>query len=230
MSSKTPLTGPITAVAAVNEQHMLFLFVPIAKGKHTEAAAALSSAITNVANPAPGPGPDLRASTGVHFSMFYALPAGAATVLPVPTFQTAPNKALLVALAIYDADFGPYIQAFVDQPPVAAGLDLLLKFIDETGIVDPKDPTSAAYIRTHGGVVVNATQFYCLLMRYNFGDPVIPGASAQPPGSPSGRYIFGATFPGLTVGSILQNYPGAQNLWPWPPIVIDFEPGTPPQC
>jgi hypothetical protein len=163
--------------------------------------------------------------------MFYPLPADTTPVpaLPVPSFQTAKGKDLLVVLSIYDADFGPYISAFTSNPAIAAGLDLILSLMDESGIVQPTDPTSAAFILKHGGVAKNNTAFFKLLMRYNFADPTIPGAAKLPPNTPANpKYQFGATFPGLTIGSILQNYPDAPQLWPLPPVDITFAKSTPP--
>jgi hypothetical protein len=226
MSTQTAGPGPITSLAAPSEQHLLFLFLPVKTGQTGDAeASAQQSFQAIVGSPDADPGPDTRALTGVHFSMFYALKAGTTPGLPVPSFQTAEGKDLLIAVAIYDSNFIPYISAFTSQPRIAAGLDLLLGQLDESGIVPPTDPTSAAFILANGGVAVNNDEFIQLLMRYNFGDPAIPGAAKQPVNTPANpKYTLGATFPGMTVGNILRSYPDAQTLWPWPPVEITFAP------
>jgi hypothetical protein len=38
------------------------------------------------------------------------------------------------------------------------------------------------------------------------------------------RYSFRATFPGLTVGDVIDNYPNAGTLWPWPPVAAAAAP------
>jgi hypothetical protein len=229
-------TAPITSLIPAQEQHMLLLFMPLRSGT---AQPAIESA-TRVFGTA-GQSTDSRPSTGVHFSMSYHMPAGAPSPIVVPTFQAAPGvsgkaKDLLVVLSIYDADFGPYIGSFFDDPAFVKGLNLLLQSLDEDGLVALDDPTSAAYILAHGGVKENAEPFYQLLMRYNFADPTIPaigpGGMANP--LPAPRYTLGATFPGLTVGKILDattGYPEAGSLWPSPegtppPPPITYEPST----
>jgi hypothetical protein len=212
-------------VRTPDQQHMLFLFVPLKAGTLKR---ALHAAQHLAGIPGKSPGTDTRTATGVHFAMFYGLEAGTTPPgMPVPTFATAEGKDLLVALAIYDADFGPYISAFTNQTEIAEGLNGLLHAIDETGIVPDSDPTSAAAILAAGGVQNATDSFYCLLMRYNFGDPTIPGASVT---TQLSRYLFVSTFPGLTVGKVLQNYPGAQTTWPWPPQPMNFQPSIPPTC
>ncbi|MDQ3815368.1 MAG: hypothetical protein M3347_15730 [Armatimonadota bacterium] len=235
MTASNSTVGPITHVTAPEEQHMLLLFFPLKAGTLEQSLSAARDVFTppvadDVADVATT-GPDPRIATGVHFFMVYGLPAGKQPepTLPVPSFQTAPGKDLLVVLSLYDADFRPYISAFTSNPPVALGLNAILTLLDETGIVDPTDPTSAAFILYHGGVAQNNTAFLKLLMRYNFADPTIPGAVAIPGETPPpAKYFLGATFPGLTIGSILQNYPDAPALWPNPPVKITFEPSNPP--
>lgn len=225
--------APITFLGVAAQQHMLLLFFPLKKGLlHTALDGAQKSLIPKQKAPktaAVGGGPDPRVATGVHFSMFYGLPADTRPVpgMPVPTFQTAKGKDLLVALAIYDADFNAYISAFTSDPSIAQGLDLVLTALDETGIVAATDPTSAAFILANGGVAQNNTGFQELLTRYNFGDPTLPAAAALPPGAAAGKYRLAATFPGATVGAFLGNYPQARKLWPLPAPVIKFAP-TPP--
>jgi hypothetical protein len=233
----TTASAPITSLIPAHEQHMLLLFMPLRSGQAQPAIEAAGK-VFGVA----GQCPDSRPSTGVHFSMSYHMPAGAPSPIVVPTFQAAPGvsgkaKDLLVVLSIYDADFGPYIGSFFDDPAFVKGLTLLLQSLDEDGLVALDDPTSAAYILAHGGVKENAKAFYQLLMRYNFADPTIPavgpGGMANPPSVPS-RYTLGATFPGLTVGKILDSttgYPDAGSLWPSPeatplPPPITYEPST----
>lgn len=226
-------SGPITSLAAAQEQHMLFLFFPLKKGtgeKANQAArevfAAAQPARKDAANAA-----DPRVATGVHFFMFYHLAADSVPQppLPVPSFTTAPGKDLLVVLSIYDRDFGPYISSFTTNPVVAAGLNLILGAMDETGFVKDSDPSSAKFILGHGGVAQNTPGFLKLLMRYNFADPTLPAAANLPLKSPPNpKYTLGATFPGLTVGWILQNYPDAASLWPFPPPAITFAPSVPP--
>jgi hypothetical protein len=232
MTKPSSTVGPITAVAAPQEQHMLFLFFPLKKGTLKQSVGAAQDVFgAPAAKRAASSGPDPRIATGVHFFMFYGLPADTTPTptLPVPSFQTAKGKDLLVVLSIYDADFGPYISSFTSNPTIAAGLNLILSLMDESGIVPPTDPTSAAFILKHGGVAQNNTAFFKLLMRYNFADPTIPGAAKFPVNTPANpKYKFGATFPGLTIGSILQNYPNASTSWPMPPVDIQFAPSTPP--
>src|SRR5690349_1596828 len=101
------MASPITFVAAPQQQHMLLLFLPVKKGTLKSALKSVSD-LSDAASKTVGasdPG-DLRAATGVHFAFFYGLPAGEtpAPKLPVPSFQTAEGKDLLVVQAIYDAD------------------------------------------------------------------------------------------------------------------------------
>jgi len=215
------IMDPITHLNQADQQHMLFMFVPVKAGKKeivNEALTSLKQSFTET-------GDDMRALTGVHFFMFYHLNAGQSAGLPIPSFQAPDDKGLLVVQAIYDADFVPYISSFVDNPNVALLLNLLLDSIDETGIVKPDDPTSAVSIAENGGVVYNKAEFICLLMRYNFSDPTIPAATKSASGQ---KFILGYTFPGLTVGKILANYPGAKELWPSKPVQINFDKSVPP--
>lgn len=212
MTSMPDATSPLAPLPADKRQHMLLLFLPLKK----DVFSKLSEQRENE-NSKPL---DLRATTGVHFAMFHYVPEGAPSFLPVPTFQSAPGKDLLIALALYDADFEPYISAFTVHPAIAQQLDLLLSALDETGIVADDDPTSAASILARGGVEQNNEQLIQLLLRYNFGDPNLSGAAGDALILPSGgqRYSFHATFPGLTVGDVIDNYPNAGKLWPWPPV------------
>jgi len=200
-------------------QHMLLFFLPLRNGALTQLA--------EVRDDSGSTPPDLRASTGVHFAMFHYVPEGAPSFLPVPTFQSAPGKDLLVALSLYDADFVPYISAFTSEPSIAKQLDDLLMVMDETGIVADDDPTSAVSILRKGGAAQNNEQFIELLMRYNFGDPTLSSGSGSSGGvldlipEAGRRYAFHAVFPGLTVGDVIANYPNASKLWPWPPVAAD---------
>ncbi|HEY0140913.1 MAG TPA: hypothetical protein VGF48_08455 [Thermoanaerobaculia bacterium] len=214
--------APITTLQPSEQQHMLLLFLPVQKG----IAAALSQN-TNALLSAAGSGTDLRAATGVHFFMFHGVSDGGASSLPVPTFQSAAGKDLFVVMSIYDAPFTPYISAFTSNAAIANGLNLVLQAMDETNIVPPTDPTSAAYILAHGGVFKNSANFISLLMRYNFADPAIPaatGAGEIVNPQPNPKYFLGATFPGLTAGAILQSYPSAGALWPQPAVPITYVP------
>jgi hypothetical protein len=237
MSTQPQATAPITSLATPAEQHMLFLFFPLKKGTLPQALEGARSVFgtqpTSAASQAESAagGIDSRVQTGVHFFMFYGLPADTTPQppLPVPSFQTSSGKDLMVVISLYDADFGPYISAFTSQPPIALGLDEILRLMDESDLVDPSDPSSAAFILSHGGVAKNNSSFLELLMRYNFGDPTIPAANVFPVNTPANpKYRLGATFPGLTVGSILQSYPQAESLWPLPAPAIQFAPSTPP--
>lgn len=210
---------------------MLFLFLPITKGTWKTALAGVHE-LQKQALQVSDPGPDLRASTGVHFFLFYALPANTRPALNVTSFQTEQDKDLLVVQAIYDADFAPYIGSFVQQPTIAAGLDLIVELLDESNIpgIDPNGPNSANFIKDKGGVASNPDAFNCLLMNYNFANPVVPGAAYIDPKAIKNP-IFGATFPGLTVGKILQYYPNANQLWPFPPAKnVVFGKSIQPQC
>lgn len=235
MSTKEKATAPITSLAAPSEQHMLFLFFPLKKGTLPQALeraqASFGAPLVPAASESVAGGVDPRAQTGVHFFMFYGLPAGTTPqpALPVPSFQTAPGKDLLVVMSLYDADFGPYISSFTSLPPIAQGLNGILTLMDESGIVEPSDPSSAAFILAHGGVAKNNASFLKLLMRYNFSDPTVPAANVFPVNTPAHpKFLLGATFPGLTVGWILQNYPQAGSLWPLPAPAIQFAPSAPP--
>lgn len=228
----TDSTGPITSLIAAQQQHMLFLFFPLKKGT---LASALGSAqeVTTAAHrdAALVDGVDPRVATGVHYFMFYGLPADKAPTpkLPVPSFQTAPGKDLLVVLSIYDRDFAPYISAFTTNPTIALGLNGVLSAMDESGLISPTDTSSAAFILANGGVAANNAGFLKLLMRYNFADPAIPAANVFPVNTPKKpKYVLGATFPGLTVQRILENYPDAETLWPLPAPKITFAPSAPP--
>lgn len=238
---------PITSLAAPAEQHMLFLFFPLKKGtlkeavEHAQAAFAAPPAPAAKVKGASADGPDPRVVTGVHFFMFYGLPANTEPQpkLPVPSFQTAKDKDLLVVVSIYDGDFFDYIQSFTTNPSIAFGLNGILSKMDETDLVDPDSPTSAQSILKDwkplplpgtGGVATHTDDFVKLLMRYNFADPTVPAANVFPVNTPEhAKYLLGATFPGLTVGWILQNYPQAGALWPLPAPKITFEPSTPPE-
>jgi len=223
------MASPITYVKAAEQQHMLFLFMPVKKAGLAQALTHAHELSHHITAAAPAGGPDLRASTGVHFFLFYGLGDGQTPGLPVPSFQTFPGKNLLVVQSLYDADFAPYISSFVTVPAIAAGLNAILMAMDETGIpgVDPDGPTSAKFILANGGVEKNPAAFNCLLMRYNFADPTIPAAAKS---SGHAKYTLGGTFPGLTIGKILQNYPDAETLWPFPPVTIEFAKSIKPNC
>lgn len=215
MAATHDATGTLNPLPAEKQQHMLLLFLPIRKHAFAELAAEPKTSI-----PA-----DLRASTGVHFAMFHYVPEGAPSFLPVPTFQSAPGRDLLVGLSIYDADFGPYISAFTKVKEIAKQLDDVLTVLDETGIVADDDPSSARSILKKGGVAQNNEQFIQLLMRYNFGDPTLAGTTGvlDLAPEPNRRYAFHAVFPGLTVGDVINNYPNADKLWP-APVAADTTP------
>jgi hypothetical protein len=234
------MASPITSLLQAEEQHMLLLFLPL-KQKPPQPVLESLAKLAVAAQ-----GNDSRPSTGVHFFMTYHMAAGASSPIVVPTFQAAPAgpggkpKDLLVVLSIYDRDFEPYIGSFLTNPIIVYGLTEILKALDEDGIVAPDDPTSAvSLVGSPGGLATNAQNFYRLLMRYNFADPTIPaigpGGIANPPPTPP-RYFLGATFPGLTVGKILDpktGYPDAGVLWPSPegtprPPKIMYEPSDPP--
>ncbi len=199
---------------------MLFLFLPVKSGKELKVGEALTTLKETLI-----PVNDIRATTGVHFFMFYHLPAGQSAGLPIPSFQAMDDRGLFVVQAIYDNDFQPYIKSFVDNPAIAFGLNIIVDAIDERGIVDPTDPTSAVSISSTGGVANNAAAFNCLLMRYNFSDPTIPASTKASSGL---KFTLGFTFPGLTIGKILANYPEAGSLWPLPLPDINFDPSEPP--
>ena len=225
---------PVNRVIAADQQHMLLLFLPLLNGKKLEALAAAAKAFgPQVTPPAPAPkaasGQDPRALTGVHFFMIHHMPAGSASLpMPikgasVPTFQTLPDKDLMVVLSIYDADFSPYISAFFNIPQVVAGLDALMHVIDESGLVDPKDPSSAISI-AKSGIVKRSGEFLKLLRRYNFADGTIPAATQPPDSTAKPKYFLGGTFPGLTVAKLLANYPNLSELYPVTGSTIKFDP------
>jgi hypothetical protein len=244
-------TGPITDLLQPQQQHMLLLFLPLKSGNAETARASIGKSLESMGQPSQPnqktePGPDSRPSTGVHFFMFYTMAACTPSPIVVPTFQAAPGvpggkaRDLAVVLSIYDADFEPYIGSFFANPNTVNQLNAILTLVDEEGLVAADDPSSAANILANGGVRKNASAFYQFLMRYNFADPTIPaigpGGMANP--LPAPRYLLGATFPGLTVGKILDakaGYPEAALLWPSPdatpaPPAITYEPSVPPSA
>ena len=160
MNTQEQAAAPIISLAPPAEQHMLFLFFPLKKGSLSQALEGAQTSfgaqptLASSQAESAADGIDPRVQTGVHFFMFYGLPADATPrpPLPVPSFQTSPGKDLIVVISIYDADFGPYISAFTSQPPIATGLDKVLFLMDELGLVEPSDPSSAAFILAHGGV------------------------------------------------------------------------------
>ncbi|HLM01644.1 MAG TPA: hypothetical protein VK400_11365 [Pyrinomonadaceae bacterium] len=250
MTTETTSVNPITSLTATDEQHLLFLFLPIGTGASEEAVGALHTLLSGKpANDGGGngngsAGSDPRTATGVHFFMTYFLSAAGSQQQPPPPFpvfqlpppnpETKAARDLLVVMSIYDADFGPYIGAFTSDESFAGKLDLLLGILDETGFIDPSDPTSAKGIIANGGTFQNQDAFVTLLMRYNWADPTIPAATlpqniAHP--NPSWKYFLGATFPGMTNTKILNpsaGYPNALQLYPVDSKPIDFAPSTPP--
>jgi hypothetical protein len=224
MSTPQVITVPIT-----DQQHLLFLFIPLKKGVLAEAMLAAEKVKEAAKLTAAAPVGDLRKTTGVHYFTIYAQADGQPTPrIPVPGFQSYPGKDVLVVMSIYDGQFDAYISAFFQIDSVVKGLDTLLLLMDETGIpnVDPAGKTSAAYIHKMGGVKKNPLAFYCLLMRYNFGDPVFSA------GDKGGDYIFGTNFPGLTVAKIIDNYPNADKIWPAVPgqVTYEFPTAQKPNC
>lgn len=237
-------TPPITDLIQAQQQHLLMLFLPL-KSRHAETALASLNGMLDSTGQGTGQGTDSRPSTGVHFFMFYPMAACTPSPIVVPTFQAAPGvpggkaRDLLVVMSIYDADFEPYIGSFLEDDNIVKGLNGILSLLDEEGLVAKDDPTSAANILANCGVKKNGPAFFKLLMRYNFADPTIPGIGpggiANPRPIPP-RYFLGATFPGLTVGKILDpktGYPDAALLWPAPgatppPPAITYEPSVPP--
>ncbi|MEO8533595.1 MAG: hypothetical protein ABI441_07590 [Flavobacterium sp.] len=223
MSTPQAITVPIT-----DQQHLLFLFIPLKKGVIAEAMTAAEK-VKEAAKLTAAPVGDLRKTTGVHYFTIYAQADGQPTPgIPVPGFQSYPGKDVLVVMSIYDGQFDAYISAFFQIDEIVKGLDTLLLFMDETGIpgVDPNGKTSANYIHKMGGVKKNPLAFYCLLMRYNFGDPVLSA------GDKNGKYVFGTNFPGLTVAKVIDNYPNADKIWPAVPgqVSYDFPKAQKPDC
>lgn len=228
MSTPKVITVPIT-----DQQHLLFLFIPLKKGFLAQAMAEVQK-VKEAAAQLTVPTGDPRKTTGVHYFTIYAQADGTPTPgIPVPGFQSYPGKDVLVVMSIYDGQFDDYISSFFKIDAIVNGLDGLLQFIDEEGIpgVDPDGPTSAKFIKKkendeNSGVVKNAAAFYCLLMRYNFGDPVFSA------GDKKGKYIFGTNFPGLTVAKIIDNYPNADKVWPPVPgeVSYNFPKAQKPDC
>jgi len=218
----------VTVIPA-KQQHMLFLFVPIKKGvlaANKDIIEKMNSGVQSALSVDP------RKATGVHYFMTYPHLEGTPTpgIPGAAGFASYPGKDVLVVMSLYDNDFAPYISAFFFEP-VLSGLNFLLTIMDETGIpgVDPNGPHSANYIHNHGGVKANAAAFYCMLMQYNFGDPVLPAGGTKP----TDRYTLGTNFPGLTVADIINNYPGAASNWPppsEPQNTYTFPKGIPPVC
>jgi len=226
MSTPKVITVPIT-----DQQHMLFLFIPLRKGVLAAALAAAEKVkeAAKLATVSATDSFDFRKTTGVHYFTIYAQADGQPTSgIPVPGFQSFPGKDVLVVMSIYDGQFDAYISAFFEIKEVVDGLDTLLLLMDETGIpdVDADGPTSASHIHEMGGVKANPLAFYCMLMRYNFGDPILSA------GDKGGKYVFGANFPGLTVAKVIDNYPDAAASWPPTAgqVSYDFPKSQKPDC
>ncbi len=223
------MSTPVS-VSITDQQHLLFLFIPLKKGKLAEAVKAaehLNGAHVAAQADANANGFDPRKTTGVHYFMIYAQADGQKTPgIPVPGFTSYPGKDVLVVMSIYDGQFDAYISAFFVSDQIVAGLDALMHLMDETGIpgVDPDGPNSANHIIKMKGVKKNALAFYCLLMHYNFGDPVLAC------GQTGGKYVFNTNFPGLTVAKIIDNYPNAASLWPLAPQTYTFPASQKPDC
>ncbi|HYD37065.1 MAG TPA: hypothetical protein VEA60_05595 [Allosphingosinicella sp.] len=213
---------PARALPSAQQQHMLFLFFPLKKGSVKAGLEAARTAFgprhstAADSNGAGTNGADPRVAPGVHFFMLFGLECGQspAPAPLVPTFSTPPGSDMLVVMSIYDRDFTPYISAFTSNPLIAYGLDKIVKEMDEPSSIDPTDPTSAHFIEHNGGVAKNNAGFIKLLMRYNFADPTIAATTGD--ATTGQKYFLGGTFPGLTVGSVLDNYPDAETLWPAP--------------
>jgi hypothetical protein len=247
-TKETAGNGAVTSLMSPEEQHLLLLFLPLKHGAkpplESDAVSTLHTLFSGKQVKGTTAPSDPRPATGVHFFMIYALAAGKTTnpPPPFPAFQVPPpnpeTKAprdLAVVMSIYDADFGPYIGAFTSDPDFAALLDAtLLVGLDETGFVDPNDPTSALGILANGGTFQNQDAFVALLMRYNWADPTRPGATSaaniKKPDPNWKPYFLGATFPGLTISKILSTngYPNALQLYPVKAPVIDFARSNPP--
>jgi len=223
MSQPEVITVPIT-----DQQHLLFLFIPLKKGTVGKAMEAAQKVKEGAKLLTASDGYDPRKTTGVHYFTIFPQAAGQNTPgIPVPGFQSCPDKDVLVVMSIYDGQFDAYINAFFALQPVVDGLNLLLTLMDETDIegVDPNGPTSANTIIKMKGVKKNPLAFYCLLMRYNFGDPVYSA------GDKGGKYVFGTNFPGLSVAKIIDNYPDADKLWPLTGgVTYDFPKSMKPNC
>lgn len=223
MSTPKTITVQIT-----DQQHLLFLFIPLKKGTVHKAMEAVQQVKEGAKTLKATEGYDPRKTTGVHYFTIFPQAAGEKTPgIPVPGFQSCPDKDVLVVMSIYDGQFDAYISAFFALQPVVDGLNALLMFMDETGIegVDPNGPTSAATILKMKGVKKNPLAFYCLLMRYNFGDPVYCA------GDKGGKYTFGTNFPGLSVAKIIDNYPDADKLWPAEGgVTYEFPKSMKPNC
>ncbi|SNR24575.1 hypothetical protein [Flavobacterium sp. ov086] len=225
MSTPKVITVPIT-----EQQHLLFLFIPVTKGMLGKAMIAAEQ-VKKAANSVPPPVGDLRKTTGVHYFTIYGQEDGKPTPgIPVPGFQSFPGKDVLVVMSIYDGQFDTYISAFFKIKEVVDGLTLLLGIMDETGIpgVDPNGLTSAKHILIKG-IEKNASAFYCLLMRYNFGDPILSAGDNK---DKKNKYVFGTNFPGLTVAKIIDNYPNAATIWPPVPdeVTYNFPKSQKPDC
>lgn len=222
MSTSKVITVPIT-----DQQHLLFLFIPLKKGLVGKAMIAAEQVREAIKAEEP-PVTDFRKTTGVHYFTIYAQADGQPTPgIPVPGFQSYPGKDVLVVMSIYDGQFDAYISAFFKIKEVVDGLTILLGVMDETGIpgVDPEGLTSAKHILKKG-IEKNALAFYCLLMRYNFGDPILSA------GDKGDKYVFGTNFPGLTVAKIIDNYPKAGETWPPTAgeVSYDFPKSQKPNC
>ncbi|MEN2398322.1 hypothetical protein GKZ90_0000915 [Flavobacterium sp. MC2016-06] len=218
MTTPQTITVPIT-----DQQHLLFLFIPLKKGVLAEAMLAAEQVKEAAKLTAAAPVGDLRKTTGVHYFTIYTQADGQPTPgIPVPGFQSYPGKDVLVVMSIYDGQFDAYISAFFQIDAIVKGLDTLLLLMDETGIpnVDPQGKTSAYYINKMGGVKKNPLAFYCLLMRYNFGDPVLSAGDSD---NKNREYTFGTNFPGLTVAKIIDNYPNADKIWPAVPGQVNYQ-------
>jgi len=225
--------SPITYLATPEQQHLLFLCLPIREVPTAPPEAGLMPTLRTLVSGGhsnAGNGFDPRPATGVHFAMVFLQLARVPSPAPPPfqVFQVPPSyedkqthlpvvRHLAVVMAIYDADFGPYIEAFTNDQAFAVTLDTeVLANLDETGFVTDDDPTSAKNIIANNGTYANPDAFIQLLMRYNHADPTKP---------------INAVFPGLTATKILKRsggYVNGNQLWPFPPEEIEYAPSVAP--
>src|SRR5207302_6856590 len=157
-------TAPITYLTTPEQQHLLFLCLPLKETRSlpkpkVDLASALGSMLAGKQLDGTTTEFDSRPATGVHFTMSFAQWAPGVTPWfpapslppPFPIFQVPPpsskvKRYLLLVMAIYDADFGPYIGAFTNSQTFSALLDLVLLHLHETDFVSHHDPTRAVHI------------------------------------------------------------------------------------
>jgi|GEM_PF-1951759 len=150
----TPIQNALTAIIPIKAQFV------------DQLRAQLAS---NPINPS-----GLDAVGTVHFARIFVFAANNASGVP---------SNLAAVITTYDFAFAPYIQAFVNQPAVAAFFDSFLMMVD--------DPTAAGLVP----VTKNAAGFAAFVQKYDNTNPA----------NSWGQWY--SAYPGLSVQNILHPTP-----------------------